>query len=167
MLSTIFVSLLAIGTAVAAPGAGGDWTSQGGWGTTSCSTSLCTSSSVYQVPTTYYSTETIYVPYTTWSESEYYKTETLTETCTETYTSTSTWVVTYQTPVVYSSVSESSYLSTCTESTQVPVTSSSASTSVCTTSSEIPVTTQWVETQTVCSTGWNNGGWGSSSQSGW
>jgi hypothetical protein len=159
MFSKIFLTAIAAISVLAAPG-GGDWGSS-----VSCSTSYCTSSSVYNIPTTIIESKTVYVSYTTYSESQYLETKTYTKTEKSYITTSTPSVTTIWSPVTIPTIIEVPYPSICTEETQVPVVTSSASVSVCTETSQIPYTTQWVETETVCSTA--TGGWGSSKSAGW
>jgi len=163
MFSKIFLTVIAATSVLAAPG-GGDWGSGYNQPSVSCSTSYCTSSSVYQQPTTIIESKTVYVPYTTYSESQYVETKTYTKTETSYITTSTPYVTTIWQPVTTSTVIEVPYPSVCTEETQVPVVTSSASVSVCTETSEVPYTTQWVETETICTT---VAGWGSSKSAGW
>jgi hypothetical protein len=165
MISSILITFVAaVSTALAAPG----YSEGDSWGNkayTTCSTSLCTSSSVYTQPTTIYETNTVYVSYTSYSESYVYETKTLTSTETKTITTSTPSVITTWIPVTTESLCEVPYTSVCTEETKVPYTTSSASVSVCPITSGVAYTTAWVATETVCSTGWSQGGWGNSHSS--
>jgi len=165
MLSSILITFVAAAsTVLAAPGGGDDWGSKA---YTTCSTSLCTSSSVYTVPTTIYETSTIYIPYTSYSDVKVYETKTLTSTETKTITTSTPSVYTTWVPVVTESVCDVPYTTVCTEDTQVPYTTSSASASVCEITSGVAYTTAWVNTETICSTAWSQGGASYSSKTGW
>jgi len=151
MLPSLLVAyIIAVSAVFAAPGGGdGDWKKKA---RTTCSTSLCTSSSVYTKPTTIYQTKTIYVPYTTYSVSKVYNTKTLTRKSTKTITTSTASVITTYVPVVTYSVCDVPYTVVQTDKTWVPYTSSTASASICPITSGIPYTTSWVNTKTVCST---------------
>jgi len=166
MLSSILITFVAAAsTALAAPGGGGDdWGSKG---YTTCSTELCTSSSVYTVPTTIYETSTIYIPYTSYSDVKVYETKTLTSQETKTITTSTPSVYTSWVPVVTESICDVPYTTVCTEETKVPYTTSSASASVCEITSDVAYTTAWVATETICSTGYSHGGDSYSSKKSW
>jgi hypothetical protein len=130
---------------------------------TTCSTSFCTSSSIYTVPTTIYETATVYIPITSYDENYVTETKTLTsqETNIVTTYSPSTITTTTWLPVITQSVIDVPYITLCTERSEVPYVTSSASLSVCEITSEVCYTTAWVETETICSTGYFHGGRGS------
>ena len=166
MFSKIILTAIAATSVLAAPG-GGDWGSGYNYPSesVSCSTSYCTSSSTYAVPTTIIESKTVYVPYTTYSKSQYLETKTYTKTETSYITTSTPYVTTIWKPVTISTCVEVPYPSVCTEETEVPVVTSSASVSVCTETSKVPYTTQWVETETVCTTA--TVGWGATQSAGW
>jgi len=174
MFSKVFFGLLAAGSVLAAPG--GD---SGSWGgeaecSTSCTTELCTQSSVYQKTTEVYETKTIYYPVTNWVPSKYDVTKTLTSTSTKQIVTSTPYTTVIWQPVTTETCIEVPYTSVCEEETKVAQVTSSATVSVCTEETAVPYTTQWVETSTTCATitapagGWGQGGWGgSSSAAGW
>jgi hypothetical protein len=149
MLSSLLITcIVAASTVFASPGPGYGYNK---YSYTTCSTSLCTSSSVYTKPTTIYQTKTIYVPYTSYSYAKVYTTKTLTSKSTKTITTSTASVITTYVPVISSSVYDVPYTTIYTENAQVPYTTTSASASVCPVTSGIPYTTSWVNTKTACS----------------
>lgn len=176
MLSKVILTLLAATSALAAPGGSGD-----SWGgeeecSTTCSTELCTESSVYQKTTAYEETKTIYIPVTNYATKTWAETKTYTSTETKTITTSTPYTTVIWQPYTTVSVCEEPYTTVCDESSVYPVYTSSATVSICTEETVVPYTSAWVETSTYCSTitqapssSWGNGGntWGTSTASGW
>jgi hypothetical protein len=127
MLYSVFIPLIAATVALAAPG---DYDHQKAY--TTCSTSLCTKSSVETKPTTLYSTTIIYIPQTKYKQTSYLTTKTLVKKTTKVY------------DVPYETV--------CTEYKNVPYTITKSSESVCPTTSSYAITKTYIETNTVCAT---------------
>jgi hypothetical protein len=174
MLSKAIFTLLAVGSALAAPGGGSDSWGEGEECQTTCTTELCTQSSVYQKTTEVYETKTVYYPVTNWVPSTYDYTKTLTSTSTKQIVTSTPYTTVIWQPVTYETCIEVPYTSVCEETTKVAQVTSSATLSVCAEETAVPYTTQWVETLTSCATvypsaSWGQGGWGgsSSAKAGW
>lgn len=160
-LAIAATTVLALINPIAAlPGGGG----YDGWdkcSTTTCSTPVTSTSHI-----TYLETKTIYVPYTTYTPSEYVKTKPVAKTETATscvtksteviITKTKTWVETS----TYEKVYTTDVLKTVTKN--VPVVTKSKSESVCTLTTYTPVVTYAVDVKTICSKPdhEHQGGWG-------
>jgi hypothetical protein len=163
----LFSLFTLIGLAVALPG--GESTGWGGSGqdhgqapcTTSCQTSVCSKSSVTQVPSTWYVTKTTCVASTQTKEVPYYSTETLTKSVTKTV------VVSYPSTVWVTSSSLSVcpevYYSTCTETSKTAIPTSVCSNTVCPEVTQVPSTVAYASTETICKTktaSWGGNQWG-------
>jgi len=160
MLSKIFFSLLAAGSALAAPGGG--WGDNGQECYTTCSTELCTQSTVYQKTTEVYETKTMYQPVTNYYPSTYAYTKTYTTSSASKVVTQKPYTTVIYQPYTYETWVAYPYTSVCYETKTVPAVTSSAYASVCTEQKVYPYTTAWVETQTTCNTVYpkETGGWG-------
>jgi hypothetical protein len=131
---------------------------------TTCSTSLCTSSSIFAVPTTIYETSTIYIPITSYRKANVTETKTLTSQRTKTVTTYTPSTITSTTwlPHTTESVIDVPYTTALTEWTEAPYITSSPSVSICEITSEHRRTTAWVDTETICRTLYSQGERGNS-----
>jgi hypothetical protein len=152
MLSKIFFGLAAATAAFAAPGeAGGSW-DNGADCYTTCSTELCSQSTVYQKTVPYYETNTQYQPVTKYVPSVYQYTQTLTSSSKVYKTTSTAYTTVIYKPYTYETWEAVPYTSVCAETKTVPVVTSTPYASVCTEYSTFPYTSAWVETSTYCST---------------